>query len=363
MPRNARCVDSRSRPTPAKSRIAMLASIALVFSLPWAEALAGCQAPADTFANPFRKGSAHHRPIGSDAVFADANHPSTISLLRGEFTNINSNNGWGINIYKSTSADPLLTVTHAGPNKNIGLPVTLRVPQNANNLLTTDATVVIYDTTSNMTHEFYYWRWNNGEPTAANHRQWDINGDGHSQPDGSRVGASASGVAGMFGLLRGYEANTPGYKIEHALQISLSHGKGNCGMQLQNKVVWPAVSTDWFCKPHPELCSGDIPYGALLALPASADIASLGLSEPGQRLAEALQNYGAYAVDGSNCPTLRADQDIDAQVLQTLKQDMRKIYPLLRMVLNNEADQTASGGGTPRAENCAFDSPDRNGPS
>jgi hypothetical protein len=357
-PGNACRVDPRSRSNFAKLRVAMLALGVLAASLPSAKASAACQAPVDTFANPFSRESAHHRPIGGGAVFATGNHPSTISLLKGGFGNINSNNGWGINVYESTSADPLLTVSHAGPYNKIGVPVTLRVPQNADNLLTTDATVVIHDTISNTTHEFYYWRWNNGEPTAGIHRQWDTKALGHSQPGGPRVGTSASGVAGMFGLLRGHEVNTPGYKIEHAVQISLSHNKGSCGMQLQNTVVWPAASTDWYCKTDPDLCSGNIPYGALLALP-SADIAGLGLSEPGERLAEALQNYGAYVVDGSECPTLRGDQDINAGILQTLKQDMRKIYPLLRMVLNNEADQTASGGGTPLAENCAFNSPDR----
>jgi hypothetical protein len=355
MPLNACRVDPSSGSNSAKSRVAMLALGILVASLPWARASASCQAPVDPFANPFEKESAHHRPIGDGAVFADTNHASTISLLKGGFNNINSNNGYGFNIYKSTSADPLLTVTNSGPN--IGLPVTLRVPQNANNGLSGDAVIVIHDTTSNTTHEFYHWRWNNGKPTAAIHRQWDIRGLGHSQPSGPRAGVSASGVAGMFGLLRGHEVNTPGYKIQHALQISLSHT--NCGNQIQNEAVWPAASTDGFCKTNPALCSGNIPYGALLALPPSTNIAGLGLSEPGERVADALQNYGAYAVDTTGCPNMRGDQDIDAGVRQALINDMRKLYPLLRMVLNNSAGQTASGGGTPRAENCAFNSPDR----
>jgi hypothetical protein len=207
-PGKASRTDAWSRSHSAKIRVAMLGMSALVASF-WARASAACQAPVDTFANPFSMESAHHRPIGGGAVFADTNHPSTISLLTSGFGNINSNNGWGINVYESTSADPLLTVTHAGPYNSIGLPVTLRVPQNANNMLTTDAVVVIHDTTSNTTHEFYYWRWNNGEPTAAIHRQWDTKGLGHSQPGGPRVGTSAAGVAGMFGLLRGHEVNTP----------------------------------------------------------------------------------------------------------------------------------------------------------
>src|SRR5512132_2837040 len=100
---------------------------------------------------------------------------------------------------------------------------------------------------------------------------------------------------------------------------------------------------------------GIIPYGALLALPPSVNIAGLGLSEPGRRLAAALQNYRTYVVDGTVCPNLRGDQEIDPGVRQALITDMRKIYPRLRMVLNSKAGQTASGGGTPRAENCAFD--------
>jgi hypothetical protein len=56
---------------------------------------------------------------------------------------------------------------------------------------------------------------------------------------------------------------------------------------------------------------------------------------------------------------MRGDQNIDGGVKQALIKDMRKIYPLLRMVLNNDAGQAASGGGMPRAENCAFNSPGR----
>jgi hypothetical protein len=319
--------------------------------------MAACQAPLGTFANPFEKESAHHRPIGNDAVFADRNDPSTISLLKADFGNINSNNGWGTNVYQSTVADPLKTVTQAGPY-NHGLPVTLRVPEGANNADKSDSGVVIVDSGTGIAHEFYQWRWNDGEPTAGIYRQWDTKGLGHSQPGGPRVGTSASGVAGMFGLLRGHEVNTPGYKIEHALQISLD-AKGACGMMVKNQVVWPAASTDGFCTRNPRLCQGNISYGALLALPPEVNIESLGLSEPGNRLAEALKNYGTYVIDNSQCPAFRGDQNIDGSVKQSLINDMRKIYPLLRMVLNNSAGQTASGGGTPRAENCAFNSTDR----
>jgi hypothetical protein len=312
---------------------------------------ATCHAPPDTFVNPFAAASAHHRPIGSGAVFADAKHPSTLSLRKAGFSNINVDNGWGTNLYQSTPTDPLMTVRPSGGNE--GLPVTLRVPVGVNNGSKTDSVVVIVDE-AGVAHQFYQWRWNDGKPTARIHKTWDPKGPGHAS---ARVGTSASGVAGMFGLLRGEEANTPGYRIEHALQMAMD-AKGACGMMLKSQVVWPAVSADGFCKDR-RYCRGNIPYGALLALPPTVDIGRLKLSDPGQRLATALQDYGAYVIDNSECPTIRGDQHVNDGVRLAMVKDMKKLYPLLRMVLNNSAGQSASGGGVPLAENCAFDSPDR----
>ena len=335
----------------------LAASIVAGPSLLAAPALAGpCQAPADPFPNPFGKASALHRPIGSGAIYASDSHATTLNLRRASFNNINSNNGWGVNVYKSTYADPYVRVTAGGPY-NQGLPVSLRVPAEAHNQSTTDATVVIHDATTNITHEFYYWRWNNGRPTASIYHQWNIRGAGHTGPGGARVGSSASGVAGMFGLVRGHEVNVAGYKVQHALQMALD-GRGTCGMMLKKQVVWPASSTDGFCNSG-DNCRGQIPYGALLALPPSVNIDSLGLSEPGKRLAKAIQDYGIYVVDNSQCPTLRGDQFIASNVKQALTNDMRKVYPRLRMVLNNDSRQSVAGGGTARAPNCAIDAPGR----
>ena len=358
-PDDARRLDFRSRSTSATSRLIVLALSALVCSLPQATAMAECRSPTNIFLNPFNKESAHHRPIGNGAVYADRNHPSTIALLKTGFGNINSDNGWGANVYESNPSDLLKTVRQAG-SYDKGLPVTLRVPYGANNGNKSDSVVVIVEGGTGIAHQFYQWRWNNGNPTAGIHVTWHTKGPGHSHPGGPRVGTSASGVAGMFGLLRGREVNTGGYKIEHALQIALSHPHKGCRVsQLKNKVEWPATSTDSYCARSPDLCNGPIPYGALLAIPPGANTAALGLSEPGRRLAAALRNYGAYAVDGSDCPTLRADQHVTPANVLALRTDMRKLYPLLRMVLNNKPAQTASGGGTSRAGNCAFDSPDR----
>ena len=103
---------------------------------------------------------------------------------------------------------------------------------------------------------------------------------------------------------------------------------------------------------------GSIPYGALLALPPTTkggpNVDNLGLSARGKRLAEAIRNYGIYVVDGGSCVALRADQHV-ANTAE-LKAALTKIYPYIRMVLNNNVLGTpTAGGGSGLAPNCAND--------
>ena len=91
----------------------------------------------------------------------------------------------------------------------------------------------------------------------------------------------------------------------------------------------------------------------------SVNIASLNLSEPGRRLAAAIQNYGMYVINGGGCNAgaIDADQHVSAAVKSQLRNDIRKIYPHVRLVLNNNVlGSPVAGGGSPRAPDCAFDS-------
>jgi len=78
---------------------------------------------------------------------------------------------------------------------------------------------------------------------------------------------------------------------------------------------WPAYSADSgaatsYGTNNTNPVSG-MKMGALLAIPASTDINSLGLeSEPGLMLAWTLQNYGAYIVDSTGGPGFYIDADI-----------------------------------------------------
>jgi hypothetical protein len=95
-----------------------------------------------------------------------------------------------------------------------------------------------------------------------------------------------------------------------------------------------------------------------MALPPTAkggpNIDGLGLSARGKRLAEAVRDYGIYAVDGSDCNAIRADQHVANT--SELKAALSKLYPHIRMVLNNNVLGTpTAGGGSGLAENCAND--------
>lgn len=312
------------------------------------------------FQTPYSRLSAFHRSIGSDAVYASDTDPNTIYWKRGSNPNINSTNGWGVTTGVCDPSYPLVTITWAngGWGGADQFPVSLRIPPGFAPIGgTVDNVVVIYDPAAGVTHDFYHWV--NSGPKAALHYVSPIDGLGHGYlPGGVRNwGVSTSGLWGIAGIMRGFEVTTPGLPIRHAHQIALSSKTTNpTPPQLGQGVVWPSVGHDGGCDSAPTVwCMGYIPYGALFALPPGVNIGSLGLSEPGARLAQAFMDYGLYVVDNAEGPAFRADQYIPAALQTTLRADLAKVYPLMRRIMNNAQSQSVSGGGTPRAINGAFD--------
>jgi hypothetical protein len=354
------CPDRRT------ARWAALAFGAAALAVPALAAAATCSASKDLFLNPFNAESAHHRPIGTGARYAPDDHPATRDWQQAAHFNVNAGTPWGTSVAATTADDPMVTVEpQAYCDKVVDVPVTLRLPAagfatrvKANHSGCPDGVVVIYDRTTETPHQLRQYDWNGGKPTAGQYRTWDIKGLGHGTRDGERIGTSASGVAGLFGVLRGHEINTRGYKIEHALRMGLPRKPGaDCKVMLSNDVVLPATGRDRSAKEAANNV-GNIPYGGLLALPPGVDLEGLGLSEPGQRLAEAIRDYGIYVGDGGGCNAgaIEADQEVDEGIRKQLREDIRKFYPLIRLVLNNDVLGSAvAGGGEPLAPNCAFD--------
>lgn len=305
--------------------------------------------PLDYYHWPFSEASAFNRPIGSDAQYSSPIDPRTTTITTRVRGNINTNNGWGVNLYRSDENDPLLTVEKNHPRIKGGkLPVTLRVPRAADNDNTIDAVITIYDSTVDKAYEFYRWRWMDGTPTAKIARVFDLRGIGHMSPSGplckGLVGTSASGIATMGGILRGKDFSWGG-PITHALQITFPRHKLSTGVR------WPARCRDRTAEEN----TGNIPYGSLVAIPpvskGGCDFNTMGLSPAGMKLAMALRNYGGYALERGRGTNIRADQFVKPYRL-TLRHDWMKLQKCLRLVLNNHYDQKTSGGGEPLAPNC-----------
>ena len=316
------------------------------------------------FQNPFNKDSAHHRPIGRGAVYASDSHPATRDWLRATKLNINVGVPFGTDLVETDTGDPIRTIgARAHCDNVVGLPISIRFPRTGyvtevehNHNGCPDGDVIFYDRVTGTPHHLRQYNWNGGRPTAGQHRTFNIRGLGHGTRPGERLGMAATGVAGMFGVARGHEFNQPGRKIEHALRMGLPRKPG-CRIMLSRNFVLPATSGDRN-RTSAGYNTGNIPYGGLMALPPSVNIDSLGLSEPGRRLAEALQNYGIYAVDGGGCSAgaMETDQTLSDGVRSQMVRDMPKIYRHMRLVLNNDVlGNPVAGGGTPLARNCAFD--------
>jgi hypothetical protein len=103
---------------------------------------------------------------------------------------------------------------------------------------------------------------------------------------GQSNGRRASMIPNYAGLIRNGEMTTR--HIQHALAVALS------GSALAPSAIWPAIAYD---SGHSDYGTA-LPMGSLLSIPASVNLATLGLLTPaGATLALAAQEYGCYVVD------------------------------------------------------------------
>lgn len=310
---------------------------------------------ADWFYNPFSRDSAHHRPIGTGAIYAAADNPAVVEFQRGSGFNINVGyTPWGCGIWEAKPTDPLFTVAFShgdDGSRSTEFPVTCRLPldmvmlQKRNKSGNFDGVLVVYDRAADTIHHFRQFNWNTekptpaAKPTASAHKTWSIRGLGHGVKLGEPVGTSASGVAAMFGILRGWEVKAAGHPIGHALQMVLPSRPDEPFMMLGREVWWPAVTMDGFSYRQAECNVGHIAYGSLWAIPpvekGGPDLTKLGLSEVGLRLAECIRDYGIYVVDTGNSPSLRADQDFDETLRNQLRAQCALFYKHIRLVANS----------------------------
>lgn len=343
----------------------------------------------DLFLNPFNARSAHHRPIGCGARYAGEGDATTIAIKAhaGRGT-INAALPFGAAFAKLKASDPIKTVTKTalcgGPGPGIGLPVTIKIPPGwppgwQSKFRCLDNSTKLYDPETGVTTEFFAFDPSDpGNYRATIARTFDIKGLGHGMVLNQRLGTSASGASTLMGALRAEEVLTPGMPMLHAHHVAVPRLPGhNTPLLLGRGIQWPATAGDGSAYRDATHNTGVFAYGDLLGIPPESkggpNLDTLGLSEPGRRLAQSFRDYGVYVVDGGPQVVMRATDSLGSRHA-TMRDDFRKLWPHLRLITNSVAGATAkisasshsasgaigtpswpAGGGTPLAPNCAFD--------
>jgi hypothetical protein len=193
----------------------------------------------------------------------------------------------------------------------------------------------------------------------------DLYGDGIAGVHGG------SGLSAIGGSLRLGELRPGGQPPRHALKVNVYARRElyRCTTRA-DCYRWPARTADGYAVGFYGVEGGTVramKMGALLALPASLDLVTLGLeTEPARMLAWTLQNYGAYIVDDTYGPNfaINAETGADGSFETQFQNDwgfpleqrvrdnspwVRDIQRLLRAlhVVDNNGPSTIGGGGTP----------------
>jgi len=199
--------------------------------------------------------------------------------------------------------------------------------------------------------------------------------------DGIRGSHGGSGLSAIGGSVRLGELKPLSQGPRHALKLAVYSARDlyKCTTPDDSPTTgcfrWPAVNADSGAVGGYGAVSNNnntaMKMGALLAIPASVDLATMGLTtDPGKQLAWTLQNYGAYIDDSGDAPAFIFDAEkgpdgaLDAQFMadwgfpledrwrtETTRtpwaKDMQVLMTALYVVDNN-SPTSIGGGGTPR---------------
>jgi hypothetical protein len=330
--------------------------------------------PRNPLAQPFASNSIWNMPIGSGAQYVPANLPA----LPGNSTGarvpqvddepliltptapptriLYSAGGWGGNRCQNDPSRVLATVP---------IPAGYVLPSDNKNqsaaILAADGRTVVSPQP--------LARCAAGGPATSivRYPDQDIYGPGIQ---GSHGG---SGMSALGGSIRIGELRPGQVGPRHALKVNLyARGELSVCASRAECFRWPAVKSDsravgWYGAATNNT-NRAMRMGSLLAIPASVNIANLGLTtEPGRQIAWTLQNYGAYVVDDTSGPSFafnaengpggnmrtqfRADYGQDFEVYASSanawSRDVQRIRQALSVVDNN-GPSSVGGGGTPR---------------
>lgn len=329
----------------------------------------------DPLKQPFASNSIWNMPIGSGAQYVAANlsgNPGNnvwakmpgidmekiILTPTAPLVNINSSNaGW--------SGKDRCTAT-GGLLMQVPMPSTYVVP---NNNLNSSATFLLPDRrTLVQTQPLARCTAGGSATSMAKFANVDLYGTGIT---GAHGGSGLSAIGGSIRLGELRPGSTFGPR--HALKINVYAKEALYKCTTRSECSrWPAVTSDSYAVGWYGSANGNrntaMKMGALLAIPASTSITSLGLeTEPAKQLAWTLQNYGGYIVDDTYAPgfDFNAEEGPNGSKKDEFKRDwgfdmeqkvagntawVRDIQRLAKAlhVVNNNSASSIGGGGTPR---------------
>ncbi|HEY5797593.1 MAG TPA: hypothetical protein VIU82_21535 [Bosea sp. (in: a-proteobacteria)] len=273
---------------------------------------------------PFADSSSWNTPVSDTATFTKLGWPTP--------TGYNYSVSWdrySPAVYVASSSDPIVQVTYPEGWGYPGGTVSVRMPAAANGAAGTDGELIIID--GDVAYNFWQFkRTSNTTATAVSFGAENaVTGDGWgSKSPFLSAGITAVGASQLGGLLVKDETNDG--DIDHALQLVVDRHLVLPGTTGQ------AISSDGGS------ASGIVKEGQLLAIAPGTPMPE-GLTELGQQVFKAMQQYGAYVVDVADGTTnIRAQSNsFDAATMEALWHDMGKITPLLQGVTNN-----GTGGST-----------------
>tara|TARA_B100001245_G_scaffold236497_1_gene227773 strand:- start:5825 stop:7720 length:1896 start_codon:yes stop_codon:yes gene_type:complete len=278
-----------------------------------------------TDTQPFAADSIWNTPIGNGCVYETAGDAATADFLAATPVINDTLNGYGFYLNITRPGDPIGTGTYT----NNGTPIsfTHRIPYDPVISTGSDGSMRIID----GRWAYDYWKTVKVDDvtyTADFITRTDLLGTGRN------AGTRAARFPTSGGLIRSHELSK--YYIPHALCISIPPEA------LLRGFVWPAAAEDAGTVTY----SGNVPMGSFFAIPPSVDITTLGLTQEGYALAEAMQNYGVYVGDSSESAAISVDGEaavVMRPALERMRTDWSTIFAQLRRVTN--VGTTAGGPG------------------
>lgn len=240
---------------------------------------------------PFAANSPFNRPIAQSPKLDPLSSGMVDDLFVGRpgapVVNLDQ---FGFGIYEATPGTPRRTVRCEKPwgvcpfaNDTIPLTPDMEPPPGS------DAQIAVIDRGTGRVYELWQYRWNGGKPVASWGAVVQLGGTGVTDPPNGVGRSRGSGLSVLAGVVRRYEIEQG--RIDHALEFSTNRCKAG-------DFRAPATHTDGRSRD-----ATAIPEGARLQLDPSLDLNSIPDMSPGERtIAQAMQTYGAYAVDCGGSP-------------------------------------------------------------